>query len=1760
MNRCALLLACCILLPHLAEAKLDHKAPGFPTDCTLCHDSSDPDWAHTTFVHDTTQFPLQGSHRTLDCEQCHTSGQFAGLPTDCAGCHWDRSHDDAWKLQIGRACGQCHQPTDWQKVRWHHDDEPAHYPLVGKHATQSCLTCHPNYQARDTSPHCFTCHQRDYGRTDHARIGFSTNCDDCHDAAASDWRPTRFNGRAFDHDVTGFPLRGRHTALDCQNACHKNGYNQTATDCIDCHRSDWQTGLHDAGHLNLPTTCESCHSEAGWRPVDWRHDMQPANFRLEGAHVAVGACSTCHAGSVTTGANRACESCHAQDEPPGHFGPPCASCHEAGDGTWQMGRYANVDHDKTRFPLTGAHQQVDCAQCHLGQYVGTPTDCYTCHWSRSQDDVWRLQIGQQCDQCHNTTAWAANVQWRHTDPPASYLLEGNHAQQACLTCHPNHQAQGTTTDCYACHRTDYEQAASPNHVASGFATDCTTCHQPSDPNWQAGNFGANFDHATTGFPLTGVHQQVDCARCHTGGQYGGTPSDCFTCHWNRSQDDPWRLQIGQRCDQCHNTTAWAANVQWRHTDPPASYLLEGNHAQQACLTCHPNHQAQGTTTDCYACHRTDYEQAANPNHVASGFATDCTTCHHASDPTWQSGNLGSGFDHNTTRFPLTGGHQQVDCSRCHTGGQYGGTPTDCFTCHWTRSQDDVWRLQIGQQCDQCHSTAGWALNVQWHHTDPPANYSLEGVHAQQTCLTCHPSHQAQGTTADCYACHQSDYEQAANPNHVTSGFSTNCTSCHHATDLDWHTGSFGTGFDHSATRFPLTGRHQSTDCALCHTNGQYGGTPTDCFTCHWSRSQDDVWRLQIGQQCDQCHNTGGWALNVHWSHGDPPANYTLQGSHAQQPCLTCHTNHQAQGTDPACVACHRSDYDQTTNPSHQTSGFSTNCEVCHRAAGVDWQVGGDWQGLVDHSQTAFPLTGLHQAVACDSCHLNGQFAGTPSDCFTCHWSRSQDDVWRLQIGQQCDQCHSTAGWTVNVQWQHTDPPANYSLAGVHGQQICLTCHPSHQAQGTAATCDACHHTDYQNAANPNHVANNFATTCDTCHNVADANWHAATFGSNFDHSQTRFPLTGKHQGVICSQCHTNGQYAGTPSDCFTCHWSRSQDDVWRLQIGQQCDQCHSPTAWDANINWRHTDPPASYALLGQHALQPCLTCHPSHQAQGTVTTCDGCHHADYQKAANPNHAANGFATTCDTCHSAADPNWQAGNFGPNFDHATTGFPLVGKHQVVVCSQCHVGGQYAGTPTDCFTCHWSRSQDDLWRLQIGQACGQCHNPVAWDANVNWRHDQPPASYPLQGSHATQSCLTCHPNHQAQGGSATCDGCHHTDYQQATNPNHVTSGFSTACDQCHSAGDPSWHSGTSGPNFDHTTTAFPLTGKHQATPCTSCHLNGQYSGTPTDCFTCHWSRSQDDLWRLQIGQACGQCHNPVAWDANVQWGHDQPPANYPLQGSHASQACLTCHPNHQAQGTDPACVTCHRSLYDSTTNPNHQASGFSTDCALCHQASDADWQSGNLGPNFDHSATAFPLTGAHRTVNCGQCHQGGQYTGTPTDCYTCHWTRTQDDVWQLQIGSQCGQCHNTTAWPTNVQWNHTDPPASYALEGVHATQACLSCHPSHQAQGTAPDCWGCHAGVYATATNPNHVQLNFDHDCSRCHQARDPDWQRAVFDHGFYVLYGPHNRLACTECHASGYQNMPRGTCQRSCHNAWRDHERPHPCYDCHNTHRWGDADD
>ena len=84
------------------------------------------------------------------------------------------------------------------------------------------------------------------------------------------------------------------------------------------------------------------------------------------------------------------------------------------------------------------------------------------------------------------------------------------------------------------------------------------------------------------------------------------------------------------------------------------------------------------------------------------------------------------------------------------------------------------------------------------------------------------------------------------------------------------------------------------------------------------------------------------------------------------------------GLSTACVSCHLTDFNGTTNPNHPAAGFSQDCSVCHSTT--------NWQGATfNHNNTPFPLTGAHINVSpCAQCHKNNVFAGLSTACVSCH--------------------------------------------------------------------------------------------------------------------------------------------------------------------------------------------------------------------------------------------------------------------------------------------------------------------------------------------------------------------------------------------------------------------------------------------------------------------------------------------------------------------------------------------------------------------------------------------------------------------------------------------------------------------------------------------------------------------------------------------------------------------------------------------------------
>ena len=381
------------------------------------------------FEHREAGYELGGAHTRLDCRDCHTpelitavevrvfkregkalNHTFLGLGTTCLSCH---QRDDPHDGQLGQAtCTDCHTEDEWSPAPGFEHDR-TRFRLTGRHRQVECEGCHPalgtgeapsvRYRPLEFA-RCTDCHE-DYHEGD-----MGLTCTECHNTGG--WERIdrgRFEG-GFDHEATGYSLLGAHDELDCA-ACHDAEHAErdeirlvydaqtlgrsyprpTVEDCVSCH-VDYHDGVFHATPTGL--NCEGCHGEDGWLPSTYdlfRHNRE-GSFELTGAHLAT-SCASCHTHTeapreliVFEFADVTCMACHAEQDPhrDQFDGQVCEDCHVT-----ESFRTDDFDHDRTAYPLDGAHRDVECASCHFDEigpdgrefvrYEPLDASCRACH-------------------------------------------------------------------------------------------------------------------------------------------------------------------------------------------------------------------------------------------------------------------------------------------------------------------------------------------------------------------------------------------------------------------------------------------------------------------------------------------------------------------------------------------------------------------------------------------------------------------------------------------------------------------------------------------------------------------------------------------------------------------------------------------------------------------------------------------------------------------------------------------------------------------------------------------------------------------------------------------------------------------------------------------------------------------------------------------------------------------------------------------------------------------------------------------------------------------------------------------------------------------------------------------------------------------------------------------------------------------------------------------------------------------------------------
>ena len=543
----------------------------------------------------------------------------------------------------------------------------------------------------------------------------------------------------------------------------------------------------------------------------------------------------------------------------------------------------------------------------------------------------------------------------------------------------------------------------------------------------------------------------DCKQCHVKLDRKAQDALCMDCHKPVGADVRGktgfhgRLEQPVLCKSCH-TDHKGRDLKTTEVDPKkfdhnhkTDYALHGKHEKVACEKCHvAGKKHREAAKDCNSCHKKD------DKHKGS-LGPQCADCHTESD--WKEAR----FDHETTKFPLTGKHSDVKCVDCHKDNVYKDTPKNCYACHRKIDDQKGHKGLYGEKCESCHGTKAWKPSTFNHDAD--TKYELRGKHRATACKECHSGNlYKEKLKQECSACHKKDDKHK-------ESLGSNCAACH--TEKNWKEVA---KFNHEKTKFPLLGKHAKAECKACHKSVMYKEAPKDCFGCH---QKDDKHKANLGRECGDCHSAQDWK-NTSALFQHDKTKFPLRNAHAAPvvKCSACHKDLESYRNTPlTCLSCHKKD------DKHETQ-LGDTCESCHNDRA--------WKGSsFNHGTSRFPLTGRHILAECKTCHLSLRYKDAPRDCYSCH---KKEDKHKLVFGVRCESCHSTRAWST---WSFDhNTRTKYRLESSHLKASCTACHKQQAPAGKDAApqstaCVSCHRSEDVHSGG-------FGPRCEQCH-VVD-NW------------------------------------------------------------------------------------------------------------------------------------------------------------------------------------------------------------------------------------------------------------------------------------------------------------------------------------------------------------------------------------------------------------------------------------------------------------------------------------------------------------------------------------------------------------------------------------------------------------------------------------------------------------------------------------------------
>ena len=462
-------------------------------------------------------------------------------------------------------------------------------------------------------------------------------------------------------------------------------------------------------------------------------------------------------------------------------------------------------------------------------------------------------------------------------------------------------------------------------------------------------------------------------------------------------------------------------------------------------------------------------------------------------------------------------------------------------------------------------------------------------------------------------------------------------------------------------------------------------------------------------------------------------------------CTKCHEIGN-KVVNSKCLDCHK----EVKNLINANRGYHSSSEVknkqcasCHNEHhGRTFRIVNFNPDGFDHNKTGFKLTGAHAKKDCKDCHQSKFISdnkfkkkskthlGLDQKCVTCH-----EDIHQGTLGTDCASCHSTEKFKPAESFDHNK--AKFKLAGAHEKVECEKCHPTEKKNGkdfvklkglSFGNCSSCH-TDVHKGA--------FGSDCKSCHSVNGFN---IINQGTFDHNKTKFPLIGKHQKVSCNDCH-KGVNKNKPlfAKCIDCHSDYHKGDFALKGVVKDCKSCHSESGFSPANFLIEDHNKTKFIIDGSHLAVACRKCHYKEEQwkfRKIGFKCQDCH-----KNIHGNEISEKFLpeNKCESCHQTS--NWRT----IIFDHNSTKFALLGKHQSITCGNCHYREvntekifKFKSLTVDCEQCH-KDIHFGQFRFDNITDCSRCHAFNDWKAD---KFDHTKAKFKNDGAHQKLECSKCH----------------------------------------------------------------------------------------------------------------------------------------------------------------------------------------------------------------------------------------------------------------------------------------------------------------------------------------------------------------------------------------------------------------------------------